>query len=449
MLANYADTATKFNLSAQRTASSSYSAMSRVKASQLEMGIAGLQEDPWLELLRSVWDEPFPFPPISMQSGAHYLCSPSTALAEPVLSASWPSETLPLDTLCTANSYGASTDTHGHMLHSSLEPQRPGTPRNKHWIPVDTVPARMVGGSPFSATTNSVFQDSLGLWSTPSHGHQNCVESQFLSNTLRSEASSSDWTPTPNQLRPSLHVSHAFTSAEISDDTITPTQRSTSGDIGLHGFTGYMDPIPASIGHVHSFKAVDPDESPLCYMRNTDHVPFEDEVLNIPTSPAVKSTKLQRRRNRSAKRQYRPNVPHAITWTGSMEWDVEVLRAHKFEDRHHACTWKSGDGRLCTARFLRSEHLKRHYRQHIGERPYKCPVSNCSKAIDRPDNANDHFKSHLKCPRRGQRNSSVQWPTLKALLLATFEPKLTRKMIQSIEKWIAVKTEGAAQRKYL
>ncbi|CAD6893702.1 unnamed protein product [Tilletia controversa] len=51
---------------------------------------------------------------------------------------------------------------------------------------------------------------------------------------------------------------------------------------------------------------------------------------------------------------------------------------------------------VCNRRFIRLEHLKRHFKTHSQERPYPCPWAGCQKAFGRTDNRDQHIKTHAK-----------------------------------------------------
>ncbi|KAK0829076.1 hypothetical protein LTR73_004710 [Friedmanniomyces endolithicus] len=116
----------------------------------------------------------------------------------------------------------------------------------------------------------------------------------------------------------------------------------------------------------------------------------------------------------------------------------------------HPCNMLDGKtGIRCSARFDRSEHLKRHQAKHSEFRQYMCPIPDCihKKGMGRGDNAKDHFKTHLKSTAKGRRNKQLFWPELKKALLLKFQDeKVSNNLISNIERWIRTSRDAACQR---
>ena len=116
---------------------------------------------------------------------------------------------------------------------------------------------------------------------------------------------------------------------------------------------------------------------------------------------------------------------------------VDVARKHKL----HPCTFMKPDGTLCGCSFDRSEHLKRHMGSHNPDRKYMCPIQGCKSAqkggIQRPDNAGDHFKTHLRGAKKGKRNDHIGWPELHNLIVQTYDDKkVAKKLLDNLRRWV-------------
>ena len=57
--------------------------------------------------------------------------------------------------------------------------------------------------------------------------------------------------------------------------------------------------------------------------------------------------------------------------------------------RNFQCTYPD-----CNKSYLKSSHLKQHYRSHTGEKPYKCNWANCNWQFTRSDELTRHYRKH-------------------------------------------------------
>ena len=173
-----------------------------------------------------------------------------------------------------------------------------------------------------------------------------------------------------------------------------------------------------------------------------EYLLVKHEAVRSPSSRLRgRKSGVTRARKRGNKRG-KPNPPRAF-WTSQNGTEVLLEGKWHFGDRGKAVpetalpSSKPHQCPDCTAKFERSEHLKRHQKTHSDKREYTCPLPGCEaglKGISRSDNATDHFKTHLKGPRKGQRNKHFEYPVLRSRLLDVLPPKDAHKMIVKLEK---------------
>lgn len=255
------------------------------------------------------------------------------------------------------------------------------------------------------------------------------------------------------------------------------------------------DSYSNSFGSVESFSSYEHVEPPspieaYCEMSDeeTGYTTIKPEAAMIKRSPLKHRSNKARSSAAKGRVSKRTNSATPRRWNnlGPLEVDIAgkaMLDGHcRFEltgphdqikvglifqnplpqTKAHFCRHVDAEtGKACPSKFERSEHLKRHEGMHSDTRNWSCPMTKVGKSgelimctnkgISRPDNCTDHFKTHLKPPRKGQRNEHFEWPVLKEQILAM--KKLTeiqsKKLISNLERWIRLHNDGRDQRKWL
>ena len=197
-----------------------------------------------------------------------------------------------------------------------------------------------------------------------------------------------------------------------------------------------------------------PTENYFAHSDNEDYIEVKPERFASPSKDMTWSNGLHslplRSKRRSTKRPrngakdiaWHSHVSHGchVQYQGK-RWDVDTNGKIQLEPakstKQHDCKFVNADGAHCGARFERAEHLKRHAGSHSDVRRYPCPLPGCGKRIQRPDNAGDHFKTHLRPPKSGKRNRFCEWEDLEAAIEHSYaDKKQSKKLLDGIRRWI-------------
>lgn len=241
-------------------------------------------------------------------------------------------------------------------------------------------------------------------------------------------------------------------------DVYNPTAFQECSDLE-HQVDTFPSSFASSSGFLESSLLIGPP-SPLCaYLDYSDegeyHAPKEATELN--DSRRHRATRASTCSSMSRKRcSKRSRTSERKTWHSHQTAGIEVQCAgeqfplngptkhHTRKSKKvHVCNHIKSNGSVCEAAFERSEHLKRHQGSHTPKRNYPCPVEKCVQkniAIQRPDNAGDHFKTHLRPTKPGKRNVQVQWPELRAGILEMYAANeksrlRAKKLIDNLQSW--------------
>ena len=273
---------------------------------------------------------------------------------------------------------------------------------------------------------------------------------------------------------------------------VVPSQLSPVEDHGVQEYPGYIgqdhsqdltgsfDSMDVDLASYDSVRPPSPDGDYVSYSDSENYAMVKREgfirsthAASGPTGFSAVSRSLPLRSKRRSSRKSRNKGPQRVQLleNGWVEVNVEGQKAlemiqeaqanHGKLPKHvessvskpHECPEFNLDGKKCTARFERSEHLKRHRGKHDDERPWPCPMALCaqnSKRFQRSDNACDHYKTHLKKAHNGGvRNTRCEWPDLKRILEVVLTHKQMTKVERNVERWILDKPDGVGQRHHL
>lgn len=302
-------------------------------------------------------------------------------------------------------------------------------------------------GPPLFAMSGALGKESNSLYQSvqhPPHYHQQQLQS---SQSYRAYSSTQDsfYQPqvvVPSQLLPhddfSQHQYHALTS---------PDHATASFSHSFSTETGSFELVTSSTSESRYF--LESDEE--------DYVHVHDRAADPTYRGSLRRSTASRSRRRVARRTRNTatNYSH-VHQIGNTEVIIENFDPANglpvgkgSAPKRFRCTHLNEDGSECGSMFERGEHLKRHAGKHSTIRHYPCPLPDCDKEIQRPDNAADHFKTHLKPTKKGKRNKHFEWAYVRrAIRTAYSDEKRAGKLLVNLQKWIdAGMPESASQRR--
>ncbi|KAK5166674.1 uncharacterized protein LTR77_008218 [Saxophila tyrrhenica] len=269
---------------------------------------------------------------------------------------------------------------------------------------------------------------------------------------------------------------HEYNNAQLyapAPQVVVPSQLSPHDDFASNSWTEYQHAQPDSALLASSFGSLGPDhldydmvdppspvEAYFAHSEDEEYMTIKPERSVTPsrrsssrwstmTNTTATSARSRRRASKRLRTGAKSNACHShysqnfncivqyegsgfkIDEHGSVTVDVAMSK------KPHHCQHVDSDGKRCTGKFERSEHLKRHMGKHSDERKYPCPLPRCHKAIQRPDNATDHFKTHLRPKGKGKRNEHFGWETLENAILTEYSDlKQCTKLLTNLRRWV-------------
>lgn len=214
----------------------------------------------------------------------------------------------------------------------------------------------------------------------------------------------------------------------------------SSGSVSFNDYEMVRPPSPMDVYFAHS-----EDEDYLMVKSEEVSSPILGYSIRSLRQSSIKSKRRASRRTRKAGTratlcrhefhgcEFECQGQQCLAYTPADRIKFEPANSSK----QYQCKHVEENGTPCNARFDRMEHLKRHAGKHSSEKKYPCPLEGCGRAIGRPDNAGDHFKTHLRPKKPGKRNAHFEWHKVHDAIWNEYEDKkVARKLLEGLRRWI-------------
>lgn len=255
----------------------------------------------------------------------------------------------------------------------------------------------------------------------------------------------------PSQLSPHDDISqgqyHALTSPQHANESYSSSFSSYTGSLG--DFEMMRPPSPVEIYFEKS------DEEDWMQVGKFERIDSPSYHASMRRSAGTSSRRRGSRRARNSTHNYLHRHFTGDTEVVCQNFDPKepIDRRPQRKQKSYRCAHIKDNGNECGVSFDRREHLKRHEQSHTDERKFPCPLPNCKTrgagGIQRPDNAADHFKTHLRPAKKGKRNAHFDWIFVRRAIQTHYtDQKRADKLLDNLQKWIdAGMPESASQRR--
>lgn len=265
---------------------------------------------------------------------------------------------------------------------------------------------------------------------------------------------------TPGMSGSGLQASQIIVPSQLSPHDDSFIESYSSPDYRNHdmGMSRSFD----SISSQHSgWDSVDPPSPDAAYFAHSDEEgyidikPDESIMLSRGSSMSESSRRRPTRKGRKSiltnPAWYESEVHNMTVRLEGKKWlrlnDGRYVAQDACDSKPNKCDFEDPNtGKICGSKFDRKEHLKRHQGMHSNIKDFCCPMPQCVRKnfwVGRVDNAGDHFKTHLKPPKKGKRNQYCTLEYLEELLREQYSEARATKLITNLRKWKAREDEKA------